>query len=146
MPPLLNPRHDAVAEAIAAGQDLATIASTLGYHPRSLTKLAQRTDIVDRVAELRGVLAVDRRWVVSQLRAVFERAMLTASAAGAEKPVTASGKEAVALKALELLGKELGMFGAKRAIDADQLLKLSDAEIEGLIDALGGPPDQTAER
>jgi hypothetical protein len=145
MPPLLNPRHDAVAEAIAADHDLATIATTLGYHPRTLAKLAQRPDIVDRVAELRGVLAVDRRWVIAQLRAVFERAMLTASRAGADKPVTASGKEAVALKALELLGKELGMFGAKRAIDADQLLKLSDAEIESLIDALGGPPNPQAE-
>ncbi len=138
MPPLVNPRHEAVAQALAAGLDPAASAAATGYPPRSLTRIAARADVRDRVGALTGEPPVDRRWVVAQLRAVFERAMRSARPGGSEKPVVASGKEAVALKALELLGKELGMFGAKRGVDADDILKLSDSEIETLIDALGG--------
>lgn len=146
MPDLTNQRHEAVAEALASGLDHAAIAERTGYTAAGVNRLAARPDIRARVRELRGGTEVNRAWVVTQLRAVFERAMQEPLAKGRGKgrATGSSGRESVALKALELLGRELGMFRAKRGVEPSDVLRLSDAEMEALITALGGTQSDTA--
>lgn len=97
-----NPRHEAFAQALAKGNtaDEAYIQAGYAENRGNATRLKANESIQTRVAELQGMAAdrvvVNREWVLAKL---IENAKNTQ-----ESNPGASNK------ALELIGKELGMF------------------------------------
>ena len=103
MPILANTKHEIFAQGLAEGKTADAAYSDAGYRPdRShAARLAANGRIVARVVELRGELdkasQLDRKWVLTKLMENAERSLQV-------------GAGNVANRALELLGKHLGMF------------------------------------
>src|SRR6266567_1964853 len=109
MPILNNPRHERFAQLLATGQNPAQAYATVGYEEKgSYTcgpRLLKRTEIKARVDELRqqvarsavDAAALNRQFVLTEL-------MDNAIKAKENQEWSASNR------ALELLGKELGLF------------------------------------
>ena len=114
MPALTNPRHERFAQELAAGKTATEAYETAGFKPNrgNAASLKQQESILKRVAELQAEraetarkatemaaerLSIDREWVMARL---IENAQ---NAAAGEDYGPSN-------KALELLGKELGMF------------------------------------
>jgi predicted trehalose synthase len=163
MDPLDNPKHEAFAHAIAMGKKLAEALESGNYkpHPPSGARLLKDAKIRERIAYFKAQIAKEREtaaidlakkeeltkaWVIDRLMhnakvALGEEPFVMITEEGAEVKVTAREAPA-ANKALELLGKELGMFVDRKEIggpgdfasmDNDELL----AEIEREAQALG---------
>lgn len=101
MPVLDNQRHEAFAHALARGLSATDAMKEAGYSdPRNSTRLTKNDEIAARVAELKAMAAervvVDREWVLAKL-------VENAANHQAENPAASN-------RALELIGKELGMF------------------------------------
>ncbi|SDR25218.1 hypothetical protein SAMN05519103_01504 [Rhizobiales bacterium GAS113] len=121
MPALKNHRYERFAQERARGKTLTDAweraGGTRGH--RYASRLSRRPDIIQRVEEIKsgaveraaGALAIDRQWVIQRLVENVERAMQL-------EPVMRGGiatgeyryHAGAALRALELIGKELGMF------------------------------------
>ena len=106
MPALRNQRHERFAVELAKGCSQTEAAKRAGYKGSRFhaSRLATKSNIKARVAELEArtaekvtqITAMDRAWVLEELRANLERHKET--------------NGAVANRALELIGKELGLF------------------------------------
>lgn len=102
MPVLDNQRHEAFAHAMAKGLSADEAYQQAGFAANrgNASRLKANESIQARVAELLGMAAervvVDREWVLAKL-------VENASNHQAENPAASN-------KALELIGKELGMF------------------------------------
>jgi phage terminase small subunit len=124
MPVLRNPKHERFAQLVSQGVKPTEAAKSVGYSAlRSAatgSELVRERKIAERIEELTAKVTeqivkhsvVDRSWVLERLKENLERAMQ-------HEPVRDSkGKETgeyvyqgnVANRALELIGKELGMF------------------------------------
>src|SRR5215472_12267493 len=147
MPALRWPKHEAFAAAVAAGVAPKTAYLSAGFKctPKSAIsaggKLSKRADVRARIeeliegkrsaslAEVQRALSdrgVDRGWVIDQLVEIVGRCM-----AGGER---FNPRDAV--KALELLGKEQGMFVERRQISQEVALEnLSDEELRKIVEA-----------
>jgi phage terminase small subunit len=153
MPMLLNTRHERFALLLVEGQSAAEAYVLAGYkeNRHNASALARSQPIKARTAELfaqrddferksveRAVVAasVDRTWILERLRENAERALQAVEAL--DKKGRPTGEYvydgAVANRALELLGKELGMFIDRKHItrsssfaemDFDQLLAIA---------------------
>lgn len=124
MPPLTNPRHEHFAQLIAAGETPTKAYTLAGYSEKgahaSAFRLQQNATTRARVEELTLAAseracekaALDRVWVLDKLKTNVLRAMQEEQVMGRDgKPTgeyTFQGN--VANRALELIGKELGMF------------------------------------
>jgi phage terminase small subunit len=124
MPVLENAKHEHFAQAVAGGSTLTDAAISAGYSPASARQqgstLCTKHDIAERIAELQATIiqvavsesGLDKAWVMKKLEANVNRAMqaeLVIDAQGANAGMyTYQGN--VANKALELIGRELGMF------------------------------------
>jgi hypothetical protein len=103
MPALENPRHEKFAQALAKGMSAADAYTDAGYKGdrTAASRLSTNVNVQARVAELQERAAVSvslsREWVLEQLVDNASRAKQ-------------NGDWAPANRALELLGKELGMF------------------------------------
>lgn len=101
MPALTNARHEKFAQELAKGVSASDACRAVGIDPRNSTRLMKNDEISRRVDELqeRAVsnVLLSREWVLEQL---VDNANL-AKAAGDFGPSN---------QALNLLGKELGMF------------------------------------
>lgn len=114
MPVLSNPRHERFAQELAKGKSQIEAHELAGYKPHrgNASSLAQDKSILERVSELHGerahieqeatqkaadALSIDKQWVMARL-------ISNATNAAASEDYAPSNK------ALELLGKELGMF------------------------------------
>ena len=118
MPLLENPRHERFAQELAAGKSANEAYAAAGFKPNdgNCIRLKGNERVQARVAELQGRAAegvvLTRQWVIERLVENANRAMQ------AEQPMDADGQPtgefkyegSVANRALELLGKELGMF------------------------------------
>jgi hypothetical protein len=138
-----NPRHETFAKLTAAGQKRADAYLGSGYHANSrnvATKrgvaLYARPELKARVEELKegirqGAIAavqMDREWVLRGLKENYSRAMQEKAVRDRQGNETGEFKYdgSVANRALELAGKELGMF-------ADRLITQNlDSELEGM--------------
>src|SRR5215472_10894611 len=132
MPILTNTRHEQFATLIAGGMSPTRAYSAAGFTGKgaaqSASRLAKTPPVAARIAELTRDLSslsvqravVDRQYVLSRLRENVERAMQAEPVLDSKgKPVgTYRYDGSVANRALELLGKELGMF-ANRAASED---------------------------
>ena len=114
MPSLKNPRHERFAQELAQGKSQVEAYELAGFKPHrgNASKLAQEQNILERVAEIQSeraeieiqatekameALAIDKQWVMARL-------VDNATRAAANEDFGPSNK------ALELLGKEFGMF------------------------------------
>jgi phage terminase small subunit len=133
---LANPRHEAFAQNLANGMTQIAAYEAAGYG-RSTgrpAKLAKDARIVARVAELMRAreektnqstaLAIretglSKAWVLERLRENVERSMQAKPVLDKESQPTGEYRYegAVANRALELLGKELGMFIDRSHLD-----------------------------
>ena len=112
MPTLKNDRHEKFCHALVQGNSKADAYIIAGYKASqaNCSTLAKRQDIQDRLAELQGRAAdlavsvagistgISKAWVLESLRA------------NAVKGLKEKKSSSVANRALELIGKELGMF------------------------------------
>jgi hypothetical protein len=124
MPTLSNMRHEQFAALIAGGMSPAKAYSAAGFTGKgavqSASRLAKSPPVAARIAELRRDVAtssvqravVDREYVLQRLRENVERAMQIVPVRDRSGRETGNFKYdgMVANRALELLGKELGMF------------------------------------
>lgn len=153
MPILKNSRHERYAQELAKGKSQADAYLAAGYNGDRTTacRLAAKANIKNRVAELletreqihaqattRAVekVGLTKEWVIARLVENAQRALKAV-------PVTTSeGEEKgeyqyngnVANRALELLGKELGMFIDRKEIgQPGDFARMSDEELDGAL-------------
>lgn len=122
MPALPNPKHELFAHGLFKGLGVGAAYVAAGYNdsPAAATRLSKNVKVRERVDELKSVAAekagLTKAWVIERLIENVNRAMQYVQAKGAE------GESAgdfhyqgnVANKALELLGREIGMFVDRR--------------------------------
>lgn len=114
------------------------------------SKLAKDPRIVARISELHSevakitakatekaaeALAIDREWIMRKLKENAERALQAIQAVGPDGQLGDFKYEgSVANRALELLGKEIGMFIERKDINLrHDLSSMSDGELEAMI-------------
>src|SRR5262245_52928479 len=111
MPLLPNNKHELFAQGLAKGLSADAAYEQASYRPNrgNAARLKANESISGRVKELQEAAAakamVTKQWVLDHLKEVVERAM--------QYTFQASG----AIRALELIGKELGMFTGRREED-----------------------------
>lgn len=147
MPALANPKREAFARALATGKSQIEAHEAAGFKPHrgNASSLAQDKSILERVAELQAEtaamaqeatrmaaerLSIDREWVMARLQ---ENALKAA----ANEDFSPSNQ------ALQLLGKELGMFVDRKQFDIDGDLRgISDAQLLALFAASAADGDE----
>ncbi|MBA1156921.1 hypothetical protein [Microvirga mediterraneensis] len=129
MPALANNRHEIFAQELAKGKSQVEAYETAGFKngQKNAHRLGTDEGILRRVAEIQSeraemdrkatekateALAIDKQWVMARLVENVDRAMQAEAVLDNEGKPTGEYKYqgSVANKALELLGKELGMF------------------------------------
>jgi hypothetical protein len=136
MATLKNHRHERFATFIAGGMTATEAYQQAGFSgrgaPQSASRLAKTPAVANRIVELKRALSdstlrkslIDREWVIARLKHLAEAAE------------TGSAR----IRALELCGRELGMFREQREDtfmnwDGD-LRKLSSAQLEKMMSSL----------
>lgn len=132
MPVLANARHEAFAQGLAKGLSASEAYIKAGYRDSrsSASRLSTNANIVARVTELQQMAAqgvvVDRQWVIAKLVENVNRAMQAQPIIVGDKPTGEYRYDgSVANKALELLGKEVGMF-VERSENVNTNYNISD--------------------
>ncbi len=143
MPPLKNPKHEIFAQERVRGATQGAAAVAAGYSERTArtagSKIENSQMVRARIEDLRAqadrkravqakrqgediidALALDQTWVLERLRQVFQVAM-------------DKGQLAAANRALELVGKELGMFADKKHITIDRIERMDLKELQAAI-------------
>lgn len=114
MPILPNPRHERFAQELASGKSATEAYKVAGYAPNdgNCIRLKGNDRVAARVAELKRGTAEEfiltRQFVLDRLKQNLDRAMQV------EDGFRYEGS--VANKALELLGKEVGMFVERKEV------------------------------
>ena len=125
MPALDNPRHERFAQALASGKSASEAYVVAGYkgHRQNASRMMADDDIASRVRELTERAAekavLTKAWVIERLMTNAERALQERQVLDGEgKPTGEFEYEGqVANRALELLGKEIGMFVDRSEVD-----------------------------
>ena len=132
MPVLNNKRHEAFAQGLAKGLTADEAYERAGYkrNRKNASRLKTNEDIGARVVELQSLAAetvvVDRAWVIARLHENVERSMQREEVViGGQPTGEYTYQGSVANKALELLGKELGMF-VDRSENVNHNYEISD--------------------
>ena len=124
MPTLKNIRHERFAQNVVSGLSLSAAYIAAGYKEAGASAngarlmateaVASRVDELQKLASERTVekIAIDQVWVLDKLRENVERAMQITSAKDEEGNVIGEFRwnGTVANRALELIGKHIGMF------------------------------------
>lgn len=170
--PLPNHRHELFAQEIAKGASNVAAYATAGFKTNanaaraSASRLLAQASITARVNELLEqrdkmllkstekaveALAIDREWVMGLLKENAERALQRVPVTDGEGNIVEYKYDgAVANRALELLGKEMGMFIDRKEIGGPgDFARMNDAELDAVIAegarALGlGAPGEAA--
>jgi hypothetical protein len=135
MSALENARHERFAQELAKGKSATEAYAAAGYAPNqpSASRLLSNVMVQERVAELKeraaANVSLSREWVLEQLIDNVKQAK-------------EAGDLSPANKALEMLGKELGMFVDRKQIDIDgELRGYSDAALIALLEREGEEGD-----
>jgi phage terminase small subunit len=130
MPALDNSKHERFAQLVAGGATYTDAAQTVGYSEKRAASqgsvLAKNRKIAERIAELRERVAdqaassagISKGWVLERLVENANRAMQAEAVRDKDGGTTGEYRYegSVANKALELIGKELGMFVEKKEV------------------------------
>lgn len=143
---LKNSKHEHFAQLVAGGQSPTKAYALAGYSEigahASAARLLRNATIRARVTELQKAvsertaekISVDRAWVLARLRENVDRAMQVVEITDSKgKPTGEYRYEGqVANRALELLGRELGMFRERLEITFLQKLfeQMTPAELD----------------
>ena len=134
---LKNSRHEAFAQYLAEGRTATEAATLAGYSERSARKQGSRLqtngDIVARIEELKARVSektvtatgITKAWVLSKLKENAIDGMT-------------EGQRAPAIRALELIGKELGMFVDRKEIGLGKLREMSTEDLVRLLAEIDG--------
>jgi hypothetical protein len=122
MPILANTKHELFAQSLAKGLSADAAYQAAGCKPNrgNVIRLKANESIVKRVAEIQGKAAekvgLTREFVVDRLMQNLERAMQAEPVRDREANLTGeyTYQGSVANKALELFGKQIGMFVDRR--------------------------------
>jgi hypothetical protein len=155
---LKNPRHEHFAQLVANGVTNTEAAKTAGFSEKRAmvtgSELATRPEVIGRIAELRVMVvervtektAIDKAWVLNELIEVVKMGKAAEPIIGKDGESTGEVKQnlAAANKALELIGKEFGMFidrsevktGPLDGVAHDDLKQINDA-IRSLLNPVG---------
>jgi hypothetical protein len=142
MPVLPNNKHELFAQGLAKGLSADAAYQAAGYKPHrgNAARLRANEIIQRRIAEILGKAAEKAEVNKERLKETVERAMQAVPHLDHEGNPTGvyTYQGNVAIKALEMLGRELGMFAQRQPRDEDnpQMLRV-------LIDK---PPDETREQ
>ncbi len=155
--PLKNAKHEHFAQLVSNGETAPRAYVLAGYSEKgarqSAHALLTKTDVSDRVSYLRSkkeeahgqqvqqVLqeaALDKAWVLKRLSRIVDMGMAAEPVKDAEgNPVGEyRANLQAANKALELIGKEAGMFIDRKEIRTGELDGLGHDELKQLRDAL----------
>jgi phage terminase small subunit len=163
---LRNPKHERFAQELAKGKAADAAYEAAGYKPDrgNATRLHQKDSISHRVAELLAEreaihaqstakaverAALTKQWVIERLVENVDRAMQVEEIRKGDAGTGEYRYEgAVANRALELLGKELGMFVERREVgEPGDFDRMADDELRDELRAqaaeLGLPVDAT---
>ena len=144
---LKNPRHEHFAQLVASGVNQAEAARTAGFSEHTAkeqgSRLLTRPDVKARVEELRprfaervaATTSLTQAYVLEKLHENMKRAMqLEPVYDSTGKPTGEYRYEgSIANRALELIGKELGMFVDQKKV---QFGRLAEATPEQLLELL----------
>jgi phage terminase small subunit len=130
---LSNPRHERFAQELVLGRPAsdAYVAAGFRYNEGNAIRLKGNEKVSARVAELQSRAAaavqISREWVIEHLVENVNRAMQHVEVKDRQGKTTGEYKYdgGVANRALELLGKELGMF-VDRTENTNTNYELSD--------------------
>jgi Terminase small subunit len=130
MSTLPNPRHERFAQELAGGKTADEAYQLAGYRKDrgNAARLTANDSIRSRVAELQTAsaekAAITKAWVLGQLCDVLRDAR-------------ADRNHQAANRALELVGKEIGMFVDRKVVGMRRLDDMSREELESLLVELG---------
>ncbi len=117
MPVLKNPRHELFAELLALGKTATEAYGEAGYTPGrrdAASRLSANVNIRARLRELQAIAikktVLTKQWVIERLIEVAARSMQHRGVMRGGRAVAFRFDAAGANRALELLGKEIGMF------------------------------------
>ena len=148
----LKEKQEAFAQLLAEGKDAASAYITAGYRPNqpASSKLARSPKIVERVEEILSrrqaiqdevdlkvatKLSVSKQWVMAMLRQTAERCLETKPLL--DKHGKFSGRlthmPSAGIRALELLGKEMGMFIDRKDVRMLRLEDLTQEQLYGFL-------------
>lgn len=142
MPILTKPRYELFAQEVAKGKTLhdAYIAAGFKENYGNASTLAQKPEVMGRINEIKSAvteivtekLVLTKEYVLSCLKANYERAMqyeeIKLSDGKGTGEFTYNG--AVANRAMELIGKHLGMFIDRREIgEPGEFERMNDKEL-----------------
>jgi phage terminase small subunit len=156
LPTLANPRHERFAQELAGGKTAGEAYGLAGFKPSrpNASRLQHDDNIRQRVAEIlaereqihaQGTakaiesVGLTKEWVITRLRENAERALQAIPALDSEGEPTGEYKYEgnVANRALELLGKELGMFIDRKEVgQPGDFGRMSDDELRAELGAL----------
>lgn len=159
MPILPNAKHELFVQEMAKGISAAEAYRNAGYAAKGASsavnanKLLKQPNVRERLNELLSqrektyakatemaaeALAIDREWIMRRLKENAERALQAIQAKDEDGAPAGEYKYegSVANRALELLGKELGMFIERRESGGPgDFERLSDAELRATLAA-----------
>lgn len=155
--PLKNAKREHFAQLVSTGENATRAYVTAGYSPngaaQSANQLLRKTEVSSRISYLRSVIqekqevatevviqkaALDKAWVIAQLMENVSMAKSAEPVLDAEGQPTGEYRQNLnaANKALELLGKEVGMFVDRKEIRTGPLDGLPPDEARALLEAI----------
>jgi phage terminase small subunit len=167
MPPLPNPKHEQICQKRANGANQTEAYSSVGLssNPKTAHVFFKRPEVIARVREIQQLrierelesseiaakrLGLSKRWVLERLKFNAERCLRGQPVFDENGQITGTftGRPdaAGANRALQLIGRELGMFIDRHEIgDPGEFSRLSDEELLARLEedaaALGVPAE-----
>lgn len=151
---LRNAKHEHFAQLVSKGETPPRAYVIAGYSEhgaaQSANRLLKDAEVCSRIAQLREAVekpsreraiekaAVDKAWVLSQLVENVNMGKQAEPVRDNEGNETGEYKQnlAAANKALELIGKELGMFIERKEVRTGALDALPTSELEAMENAI----------
>lgn len=145
MPTLKNAKHERFAQELASGKTADEAYQCAGYQPsrKNASRLKANEDIQARIEELLSRAAdgvvLSKQWVLERLVENANRAMQAVAVNNGDGEPTGEYRYegSVANRALELVGKELGMFVERKEVgQPGDFDRMSDDELRAELGAL----------
>lgn len=137
MPVLKNQRHEAFAQGLAKGMSAVGAYEAAGFKRNwgNAGRLHRSAPIVARVAEIQGRAAA---------KVELTKADILQMLIDDRKLARENDQASAAIRAAELLGKEIGMFVDRKDVRVRRLDDLSEDELDGLLAELDAEPEGSA--